>query len=75
LGFEACQRIREATLRNKPWLRSTGPKTEAGKAIAAQNGRKRQKGPLSVRQVRASLLDINAMVAEMANFRQSILGQ
>ena len=75
LSPEARQRIREATLRNQPWLRSTGPRTEAGKAIVAQNGRKRQKGPLSVRQTRASLFEINAMVIEMADLRQSILGQ
>ena len=65
----------EATSAISPGLRSTGSGTEAGKAIVAQNGRKRQKGSLSVRQVRTSLVNVTAMVAEMADLRQSIVGQ
>jgi len=52
-----------------------GPRTEPGKAIVAQNGRTRQKGPLAVRQARASLSDLNGMVAQMVELRRSILGQ
>ena len=33
------QRQREAIQRWKPWEQSTGPRSEAGKARAAQNGR------------------------------------
>ena len=35
---EGRQRLREAALKNKPWLHSTGPKTPEGKMRAAQNG-------------------------------------
>ena len=36
---ERRQRQREAIQRWKPWEQSTGPRSEAGKARAAQNGR------------------------------------
>lgn len=35
------ERLRQATLANKPWLQSTGPKTREGKARSAANGRLR----------------------------------
>ena len=31
------ERIREAARRNKPWLKSTGPRTPEGKRISSQN--------------------------------------
>lgn len=34
------QRLREAARRNKPWLKSTGPRTPGGKAISSQNALK-----------------------------------
>lgn len=33
-------RLREAILRNKPWEKSTGPKTPEGKARSSQNAKK-----------------------------------
>ena len=39
---EQRERYREAALKTKPWLRATGPKTEAGKAKSAANNQSRQ---------------------------------
>jgi hypothetical protein len=52
---EGRQRLREAALRNKPWQYSTGPRTPEGKARVAQNGRWRQRGKKSKREIRAEL--------------------
>jgi hypothetical protein len=75
LGDEGRQRLREAALQNQPWRFSTGPKTEGGKAIAAQNGRKKQMGQQSIRQIRASLFEVNEMLVQMQELRKSILDQ
>ena len=65
LSVEVRQRLREAAIRNRPWLKATGPKSDAGKAIVAMNGRKRQKGPRSVRQIRADLADVTELIGTM----------
>lgn len=38
LTDDGRQRLREAALRNRPWLRSTGPKTQIGKLRSSRNG-------------------------------------
>ncbi len=67
---EGRQRLREAAMRNKPWAYSTGPRTPAGKAKVAQNGKALQKGPLSVRQLRGELAELRALAREMREGRQ-----
>ena len=62
LTEEGRQRLRISALRNKPWLSTTGPKTPEGRAQAARNGKRRQKGPLSVREARAELAKVRAMI-------------
>ena len=59
------ERLRQSTLKNKPWLWSTDPRTPEGKAKVAANGRKHQKGEKSVRQLRASVADVRLMVERM----------
>jgi hypothetical protein len=49
--------LRATALRNKPWLRSTGPKTAAGKARSRQNATKH--GERSVKS-RAIWRELNA---------------
>src|SRR5687767_9811963 len=44
---------RTAAKRNKPWAHSTGPKSAAGKAKVVANGKTRQKGRHSVRELLA----------------------
>ena len=37
---EGLQRLREAALRNRPWERSTGPRTQAGRVAVRMNALK-----------------------------------
>ena len=48
---EMRARWRAAAIRNHPWLKSTGPKTAEGKAQAVHNGKARQKGEYSYREL------------------------
>jgi hypothetical protein len=66
LTAEGLERLRTAALANQPWLRSTGPKTAAGKARSAANGRAPQKGEKSVRERRAELAGLTALARAMA---------
>jgi hypothetical protein len=66
---EGRERLRRAALANKPWLLATGPKTAAGKAKVALNGKRRQIGPLSVRETRADLRAVRALLRQMRQAR------
>jgi hypothetical protein len=63
------EKLRETALRNRPWLHSTGPRTQQGKARAAMNGKARQKGELSIRELRATLSDVGQLVRQMRETR------
>ena len=62
LPLESIYRMRDAINRNKPWKRSTGPRTPAGKAIVARNGRVRQMNLRSIREIRADICEIMCMI-------------
>ncbi len=66
------QRLRQAALKNKPWQYSTGPRSEAGKARSADNGRWRQQGDKSIRQAEAAVADVRRMIAQMMASRRAI---
>jgi hypothetical protein len=68
------RRLRESALAHQPWRFATGPKTAAGKARSAANGKKRQLGSRSVREVRADLADLRGLLAEMRACRQAAAG-
>ncbi len=44
--------MRASTLKHRPWEHSTGPKTAEGRRQSALNGKRRQMGPISVREAR-----------------------
>ncbi|VTT98780.1 unnamed protein product [Gemmataceae bacterium] len=69
---EGRERLRRAAHDNKPWLFSTGPLTPAGKATAAANGKKRQSGLVSARELRADLQKLRVMLKDMAETRRSV---
>jgi len=73
LSADARRRLREAALRLQPWRFSTGPKSVAGKAQVAMNGRGRCKGELSVRQQRAAVADVQALVVKMSGLRRQAI--
>jgi hypothetical protein len=69
------QRLREQCLQRRPWLKSTGPRTDEGKYRSRANGYGHLPDPKSLRQIWASLADVNGMMAQMAELRRSIIGQ
>lgn len=71
LTDEGRERLRRAAHDRKPWLLSTGPRTLAGKAMAAANGKKRQLGLLSVREMKVDLRKLRGMLKDMADARSS----
>jgi hypothetical protein len=72
LTEEGRQRLREAALRGEPWKHATGPKTPEGKARSAANGKKRQLGPLSVREIRADLAGLRGLLGDMRATRELV---
>jgi hypothetical protein len=66
------QRLRDAARANKPWLHSTGPRTAAGKAQAALNGKLRQLDAMSVREVRGEFSGLNNVIEQLAALRRQI---
>jgi hypothetical protein len=69
LTSEGKQRLREAALRHRPWEHATGPRTPAGKAQAARNGKLRQRGSRSVREIRADLADVAQWIGMLRQSR------
>jgi hypothetical protein len=66
---EGRERLRQSALANRPWEHATGPRTAAGKSQAARNGKVRQKGAQSVREVKALLGGLDALIGAMAAAR------
>jgi hypothetical protein len=62
----------ELSARMHRWKSSTGPRTPAGKANVALNGRARQKGKYSVRQKRAMTAETRALINRMAALRRQL---
>ena len=72
---EGRQRLQLAVSRYKPWQYSTGPRTAAGKAKVAANGKKRQLGSLSVRELKADLKSLRLLVKNMQRTRLALGGE
>ena len=69
---EGLERLRAAARAGRPWERSTGPRTPEGKAKSARNGRIRQKGEKSVRELRAEMAHVSDLINEMTKARESL---
>jgi len=69
LSPDGRDRLREAALANRPWRFSTGPRSVAGKLRVAENGRGRQVGEPSAREVRRQLAALGGLAADMAALR------
>jgi hypothetical protein len=70
LTEEGRQRLRQSALRHRPWEHASGPRTAQGKSQAAKNGKKRQCGPLSVREVRGGLEALRQLLQEARAVRR-----
>ena len=68
----ARERWRQSALATRPWERSTGPRTAAGKAQVALNGKTRQKGEKSYREKRAEMAEISQLLTNMEALRNAI---
>ena len=75
LSADGRERLRQAALANQPWKSSTGPKSIEGKAASAANGKARQKGPQSVRELRAEMASIHDLVGQMQAMRGRLSGR
>src|SRR5438270_384279 len=72
LTAEGAEELRQSALANKPWQYSTGPRSLAGKEQARRNGKVRQKGHRSVREVRQLLAQLEALAMDMAASRRLV---
>ena len=66
-------RLREAALRNRPWEFATGPRTPAGRAKVALNGKRHRKGVLSARERRRLLKGVEALRVGLSALRRQAL--
>ena len=72
LTEEGRARLRASALAHKPWRYSTGPRTQAGKRKVALNGKKRQLGPRSVREIKADLSGVRDLLQQLKASRHLI---
>lgn len=75
LSERGRERLRETALRHQPWRFATGPKTAAGKARVALNGKVRQLGPKSTREVQRDIAGVSEMLQKMAATRRAAEGR
>ena len=72
LTAAGVERLRQAALANKPWAKSTGPRSPAGKARSAANGLKRSVGAESLRAARRDAASLCDLFGAMAAARQAL---
>ena len=70
LSDEGRERLRDAALAKRPWEHSTGPRSVEGKAQAVVNGKVRQKGRRSVRELRQDLAPLREMLKTIQEQRR-----
>src|SRR5271156_3172549 len=71
LSPEGREKVRATTLANRPWEKSTGPRTPEGKARSARNSRAGQEGK-SARALRTELAEMFSLINQMAATRRSL---
>ena len=77
VGFteEGLERVRAAALVTRPWRHSTGPKTVEGKARSSENGRGRQVGERSKRELQQEMAATFEMGAAIARTRAALIAE
>jgi hypothetical protein len=73
LTAQTRQALRTAALLNRPWTHSTGPRSAAGRAQSAINGKRRQKGEYSVREMRRQMTDVTNQANLLRQLRNAAL--
>lgn len=64
--------MRQVALQYRPWRFATGPKTAQGKAQVALNGKSRQKGSRSVREIQGELAELWGLLRDMREVRRLV---
>lgn len=65
-------RLRKAAVANQPWQHSTGPRTAAGRARSALNGRIPKGGDISDKEIRLELTGMDAVIERLAEIRRQV---
>ena len=65
--------MRDAAMVHQPWRFATGPRTPEGKARSAANGRKRQSGEYSIRELRAEVAEVRSLIDKLGSARKAAL--
>ena len=60
-------------MRNRPWEKTRGPISPEGRARASKNGRSKQRGEKSRREMQAELAGVLTLINQMAATRSSLL--
>lgn len=68
---QGVERLRQAAVRGRPWLRATGPRTAEGKMRSAANGLKRAEGGQSANAARREVAALRDFLAAMIGARQT----
>jgi hypothetical protein len=66
-------KLRESALKHQPWRYSTGPKTVEGKKAAVNNGKSRQLGPKSTRELLQEVAVLEAYLDDMREARAMVV--
>jgi hypothetical protein len=72
IAAETREAWRAAAHRYRPWERSTGPRSAAGKATAVVNGKRRQTGTMSYREFFKIAKAIRSELAAIEQFRKDV---
>jgi hypothetical protein len=72
LTAEGREKLRQNALVSQPWRHATGPRTPEGKARAAQNGKVRQTGAVSTRELARELVELQRLMRDMASTRRLV---
>lgn len=69
------ERLRQSTLAHRPWERSTGPTSPAGKARSALNGYSQGKGSSCDQNCLAELVGVQRLINQMTKSRRQATRQ
>ena len=69
---EGRERLRQTALANRPWERSTGPKSAVGKAKIAESNKRRAKSSASDTELKKALAEVTDLLASMTASRNML---
>lgn len=68
------QRLRKSTSKFQPWRFAKGPISASGKQQAVRNGKVRQVGAMSVREIRLVAAELRTGINQLRDWRISVIG-